>query len=171
MKIKTVNHDLPAYWATALVNNDYSGLSEHHTHELAAWKKVNNYVNCLCCSDETIYGYFDGLLCDLLTYTFTKPKVERVKNTIMVDGKRKVCRIFDNDGATFDRFTIAFKGYRLAGYGMVYPYLASSENPFHPQGFGQHSESREFLTGKHLGKRVRFESLPVDVQTFILNNI
>jgi len=88
----------------------------------------------------------------------------------MVDGKRLVCRIFDNGGATVDRYTIALKGYRWV-LGMVYPYLASSTNPFHPQGFGQHGESREFLTGKHLGKRVAFDSLPVDVQKFVLNNI
>ena len=95
----------------------------------------------------------------------------RINSTIMVDGKRKVCRIFDNGGASVDRYTIAFKGYRVEGWGMVYPYLASSSHPFHPQGFGQHGESREFLTGKHLGKRVAFDTLPVDVQKFILDNI
>ena len=96
----------------------------------------------------------------------------RIKSTIMVGGKRKVCRVFDtgSDGV-FDRYTIAFKGYRVEGHGMVYPYLASSTNPFHPQGFGQHGESKGFLTGKHLGKRVRFDSLPTDVQCFILDNI
>ena len=55
----------------------------------------------------------------------------RIKNTIIVDGKRKVCRIWDNQGETLDGYTIAFKGYRLEGYGMVYPYLASSNYPFH----------------------------------------
>ena len=95
-----------------------------------------------------------------------------MKNTIAVNGKRKVCRIFDlgPDGA-FDRYTIAFKGYHVSDYGMVYPYLASSDNPFHPQGFGMHCESREFLTGKHLGKRVSFDTLPEQVQQFILQNI
>ena len=98
--------------------------------------------------------------------------MNRIKNTIMVGGKRKVCRIFDmgSDGP-FDRYTIAFKGYRVEGYGMIYPYLGSSDNPFHPGGYGMHSESKEFLTGKHLGKRVRFDSVPADVQHFILDNI
>ena len=96
----------------------------------------------------------------------------KIKNTIMVDGKRKVCRIFYlGYGGAFDRYTIAFKGYHVSGYGMVYPYLASSDNPFHPQGFGMHCESREFLTGKHLGKRVSFDSLPEQVQQFILQSI
>ena len=94
-----------------------------------------------------------------------------MKNTIIVNGKRKVCRIFDNGGVTFDRFTIAFKGYRVPRNGMVYPYLAASTNPFSPQGFGQHGESKFFLTGRELGKRVDIDSIPVDVKTFILQNI
>ena len=96
----------------------------------------------------------------------------RIKSTIMVGGKRKVCRIFDTgSGGVFDRYTIAFKGYRVKGYGMVYPYLACSNNPFHPQGYGMHEESKEFVTGKHLGERVPFGALPADVQAFIIINI
>ena len=56
-------------------------------------------------------------------------------------------------------------------YGMVYPYLAASEHPFHPQGFGQHGESKESLTGRHLGKRITFDECPPDVQKFILQSI
>ena len=95
----------------------------------------------------------------------------RIKNTITVNGKRKVCRIFDNGGEMADRYTVAFRGYYIPGEGMIYPYLASSEKPFHPGGFGQHGESRHFLKGKHLGKRVRFEDIPVDVQKFITQSI
>lgn len=94
-----------------------------------------------------------------------------MKNTIIVNGKRKVCRVFDAGEGFADRYTIAFKGYRVDGYGMVYPYLASGNDPFHPQGFGQHGESRYFLTGRHLDKRVEFESLPDQVKKFILANI
>ena len=94
----------------------------------------------------------------------------RIKNTILVNGKRKVCRIFDIGDTVADRYTIAFKGY-YDQCAMIYPYLASSENPYHPQGFGQYGESRQFITGKQLGKRVSFESLPGPVQRFILDNI
>ena len=97
------------------------------------------------------------------------PMKTRIPNTVMKNGKRYVCRIFDNGGKTIDRYTIALKGYRIPGYGMVYPYLAASEYPF--QSFGLHGESREFLKGKHLGKRILFESLPADVQRFIMVNI
>ena len=56
----------------------------------------------------------------------------RVPNTIMVEGKRKVCRIFALEPDTFvDRYTVAFKGYRLPHYGMVYPYLTGSEVGVH----------------------------------------
>ena len=96
----------------------------------------------------------------------------RIKNTIVVSGKRLVCRIYDlGPNGAIDRYTVAFKGYRHQRHGMIYPYLASSANPFHPQGFGQHGESFYFVTGKELGKRVRFEDVPVQVQQFILQSI
>jgi len=92
----------------------------------------------------------------------------RIPNTIMVDGKRMVCRIWDTgDDGPVDRYTVALKGYRYNGRA-TYPYLAASAYPFHPQGFGQHGESVTFLKGKHLGKRIRFEDCPPDVQRFIL---
>ena len=103
----------------------------------------------------------------------------RIKNTVQKNGKRYVCRIYDlgagqseelYDGA-MDRYTVALKGYYVHNYGMTYPYLASSCYPFHPGGFGQHGESREFLKGKHLGKRVRFEDCPLQVQAFIMQSL
>ena len=101
--------------------------------------------------------------------TTMKPIKARVLNTIMHNGKRKVCRIFDAGEQHLDRYTVAFKGYRSKRYGMVYPYLACSVSPYH--GFGQRGESEWFFTGKHLGKRVSFESLNDDVKRFILSNI
>lgn len=95
----------------------------------------------------------------------------RIKSTILVDNKRKFCRIFDNGGRTFDRYTIAFKSYRSSDGRLYYPYIASSDHPYGPLGFGQHGESKEFLTGKHLGERVSFDFVPGDVQKFILENI
>ena len=89
---------------------------------------------------------------------------KRPANTVVIDGKRYVCRIYDNGGETFDRYTIAFKGHRSFG-GMEYPYLAASSDPFH--GFGQHGWSSNYLDGKHLGKRVAFEDVPKPVRQFI----
>lgn len=92
---------------------------------------------------------------------------ERLRNTVTFDGKRYVCRIFDNGGETLDRYTIAFRGYRDFSGRITYPYIAASERPFAPQGFGQHGESDEYLRGKHLGKRIAFKDCPPDVQAFI----
>jgi hypothetical protein len=92
----------------------------------------------------------------------------------MVEGRgRLVCRIYDIGDTAVDRYTIAFKGYRSNdGRSMIYPYLASSEYPFHPQGFGQHGELVNIeCKGKHLGKRIEFEALPDAVKKFILQSI
>jgi hypothetical protein len=99
----------------------------------------------------------------------------RIPNTIVINGKRKTCRIFDlGEKGSIDRFTIAYRGWRLQserGGGMVYPYVGCSSFPFHPQGIGQHGESREFMTGKHLGKRIRFEALPTQVQQLVVQDL
>ena len=87
---------------------------------------------------------------------------ERVRNTIILNGKRYACRIWDNGGKTLDRYTIAFKGYRDRR--MVYPYLFSGIDP---HGMSGHGESDTFLKGKHLGKRIAFEALPEAVQNLI----
>lgn len=92
----------------------------------------------------------------------------KIPNTIKLkDGRKVVCKIYDNGGRSFDRYTIALKARRHNGR-LYWPYLASSENPFHPQGFGQHGESEHPVEGSYLGKRISFDSLPEQVQSFIL---
>ena len=94
----------------------------------------------------------------------------RVKNTILVKGKRKTCRIFDAGPDVWDRYTIAFRAQRVRGQ-LFYPYISASTWPYYSQGFGQHGESKFFMTGRHLGKRITFETCPPDVQRFIIQNI
>ena len=89
----------------------------------------------------------------------------RPANTVTIDGKRYVCRIYDNGGETLDRYTIALKARRDPLGRLYYPYLASSTSPFHS--FGQHGESEHFLRGGHLGTRVAFEDVPEEVREFI----
>ena len=95
-----------------------------------------------------------------------------MKNSIVVDGKKRTCVIYDNGGpdapdGSIDRYTVILRAYRDKGLGcMVYPYLACSESPF--QSFGQHGEAYESIRGKHLGKRGAFEDVPPDVKKFIL---
>lgn len=75
-----------------------------------------------------------------------------------------VLRCYDNGGRSFDRYTIIpprwAKDYKET---WEWQAIDASENPFYPQGVGQHTIA---MPGPHLGKRVRWDDLPVDVQRF-----
>jgi len=61
----------PALWASAIVNLDYSGLTDEDRAELNKWLVDNglSFVDCLDCSEEYI-GRFNGLLCNVCDYTY-----------------------------------------------------------------------------------------------------
>ena len=67
--------------------------------------------------------------------------------------------IYDNGGKTCDRFTVVYLD--RPEYGDMLECLAMSENPYHPQGFCQHSMA---MLGRHLGKRIKLTDLPADCQ-------
>lgn len=70
-KIKTVTLQLPSHWASALVNGDFSGLSDVEEKELNDFLSENPHLgSCLDCSDVSELALYEGLLCDVLTYTF-----------------------------------------------------------------------------------------------------
>lgn len=92
--------------------------------------------------------------------------------------------VFDNGGESLDRYTVIYigKDYRISHpyRSYLYPYLAMSDRPFHPQGFGQHGEieifpndMRQLRKGKgqklfsYLGKRINFNDLPEDCQKLV----
>jgi hypothetical protein len=68
---------------------------------------------------------------------------------------------FDNGGESFDRYTIVYLDTLQDGF---YECRGSSAGPYHPQGFAQMSECK---IGDHLGRRVSFSNLPVDVQHLV----
>jgi hypothetical protein len=68
MNIKTI--ELPAYWASALVNNDFEHCDEREGLEAQEWLEDNPKVDILMCSDESYIGRHDGLMCDMLTYSY-----------------------------------------------------------------------------------------------------
>ena len=80
-------------------------------------------------------------------------------------GERSPVRIYDNGGATFDRFTAVYLDQPERGG--LYAARGMSENPFHPQGFGQMTAASD---GPHLGKRVRLADLPEPVQRLIYHD-
>jgi hypothetical protein len=114
----------------------------------------------------------------------------KIPNTITLQNKRYVCRIYDNGGlpeahaaydqdanvGSADRYTICYKGYYDASRNeRVYPYTGASAFPFHPQGIGVHDENRHTAidrpNGKHLGKRIRYEDCPEQVQRLIRQDL
>lgn len=74
-------------------------------------------------------------------------------------------RIYDNGGRTYDRYTIIPPQHarHWRGRDGLWPALAASRDPFHPCGFGQHTEAQP---GRHLGERIEWGDLPAAVQRF-----
>ena len=80
--------------------------------------------------------------------------------------KRSRTRIYDNGGKTFDRYTFVFPSLDVPHEN---DYVGSSENPFHPQGFGQHCGNYPYPANRnyrHLGKLISPEELPEQARKF-----
>lgn len=64
---------LPAHWASALINGDTSGLSlcPGDLAEFNEWAAQNpGLLHPASCSDEPFIGRWDGLICEMLTYSY-----------------------------------------------------------------------------------------------------
>lgn len=72
-------------------------------------------------------------------------------------------RIYDNGGATFDRFTVIYTD-EPEGLGM-FSARAMSSDPF--KGFGQMCTAS---IGKHLGKRIAFDDLPEPCKRLVMQD-
>ena len=79
-----VKIDAPAYWASALINGDESGMEESEVSEMEAWLKAEDLTeaDCVDCGEESGFGQFyfrvqgRNLGCDLVGYTFHKPQAD-----------------------------------------------------------------------------------------------
>ena len=70
-KIHTENVTLPAHWASALINGDYSGCTDSEEKEINSFLADNlQYDGCLDCSEYSELRQYNGLLTDCLEYTF-----------------------------------------------------------------------------------------------------
>lgn len=82
--LRTVKFTLPAYWASALINSDNSGMSDEDEVALNQWLDAHLEIGpVLSCSDESEFRAFHdapGLACDCLVYTF--PLLERVATLV-----------------------------------------------------------------------------------------
>jgi len=110
----------------------------------------------------------------------TKPlsKTLKARRARLFKGETpRYIRCYDNGGLTaengsLDRYTISYTRKSELRH---FFYVAASEYPFSPQGFGQHMSNRNFpidrpngkcLT-KHLGKKIQFKDLPPDVKRMV----
>lgn len=112
------------------------------------------------------------------------PRMSRMarQDRLLPNGVPRWVRCYDNGGRSFDRYTVVFTGRYRQKTGGSYCYVAMSEHPFHPQGFGQHGESTTRIDvnkdgfapaiGRfnHLGTRIRFQDLPPDCQQLVLQD-
>lgn len=107
-------------------------------------------------------------------------KEQRIAN-LLPGGVPKYVRVYDNGGGTFDRYTVVYTGRYTGRPAGGCEYIGMSENPCHPQGFGQHGEAREIIDSvgcrppgigrsNHLGKRIRFTDLPEPCQRVVMTD-
>ncbi len=75
--MKTIKLTLPEFWASALINNDFTGLKNEEENEFIRWgfSLDKNIGLCIDASEEKFFTkYHDAsefiLACDWLEYTF-----------------------------------------------------------------------------------------------------
>ena len=74
---------------------------------------------------------------------------------------------YDNGGKTADRYTVFYMDQVNPQTGYV-ALVGMSEDPFHPQGFGMHSEG---TPGPHNGERIFFCELPEKCRRLVLQDL
>lgn len=70
MKLTTYTFDAPAHWASALINGDTTSFDDRDETEFKAWCEANpeKASEVVSYEDESWFGHFHGLGCDMLTY-------------------------------------------------------------------------------------------------------
>lgn len=74
-KMQLTDYILPAHWASALINNDHSGMSDDDEIELITWYEKVKPGYCIECSEESEFRHTNDagtLSCDTLVFTFNK---------------------------------------------------------------------------------------------------
>jgi hypothetical protein len=75
-----VTFDLPSYWASALINGDFSGCSVTEEDEINAWMEKNGNPSFCSVDNDRIERGNDAtnLLCDTSTFSVLVPKAEPI---------------------------------------------------------------------------------------------
>lgn len=66
--MQVITYKLPAYWASALVNNDWSGYDKAELEEIKNWLNINGHPNIVDMVGESFVGRFGGLIYELAEY-------------------------------------------------------------------------------------------------------
>jgi hypothetical protein len=93
------------------------------------------------------------------------------KERILPNGTPRYVRCYDNGGDTADRYTIVFTGNFPDRDRQCY-YYGCSGDPSHALGIGMldsHDKVIDRPTYSHLGKKVKFETLPEKVRKTIIS--
>ena len=69
-RLTPVEVDAPAAWASALINNDYSGLDAQEVQTVKRWLQEQPGRDPVSVSETTRIGRFNGLQTEMATYTF-----------------------------------------------------------------------------------------------------
>jgi hypothetical protein len=65
--MQVITYKLPAYWASALINNDWSGYDKEEREEIKNWLNINGNPNIVSVG-ESFVGRFGGLIYELAEY-------------------------------------------------------------------------------------------------------
>lgn len=71
--MKTETYTLPASWAGALINTDYSGMEYSEERELNDWLEYAKPGYCIGCSEESFFSWRNDATAlggDCLEFTF-----------------------------------------------------------------------------------------------------
>lgn len=82
-------------------------------------------------------------------------------STEIPEKPKEIKSIWDNGGKTADRFTVILKSHYSSDNKNTFDALGLSENPTNPSmGFSQFTEA---TPGEHLGKKIQWHDLPIEV--------
>lgn len=76
--LNTETYILPAYWASALINDDYTGLEESDIEAIEAFLFANKEQigSCIDVSEDSWFAHSNDAInlgCDVATFTFLLP--------------------------------------------------------------------------------------------------
>lgn len=67
---KTIEIDAPAYWASALINGDFSALDPEDADDVRQWLKTQGLKSPVAVASGPFTDRFNGLITEMMSYVF-----------------------------------------------------------------------------------------------------